>query len=194
MGVCDHCDLEVRVENEGRQLNARTAESCHFLLLFPLQQFMLPLGRIMFPLLSRLQANPERYRKAYLESVSLLMIATQPGLAFAIVFADDLFLILFGPHWVPAAQIFRWLGVAGLLQVMNSPTGWLYLSQGRAGEFFKIGLYSSVATVLSFVAGLPWGAIGVAIAYTITEYLVRLPVAWSVIGRTGPVSTFDLFA
>ena len=77
---------------------------------------------------------------------------------------------------------------------MTSTTGWLFLSQGRGGEMFKIGLYASVTTVLSFVAGLPWGAIGVAIAYTITEYLVRLPVIWAVTGRKGPVSVLDLFA
>src|SRR5262249_26261940 len=57
-----------------------------------------------------------------------------------------------------------------------------------------IGLYGSVTTVLSFVAGLPWGAVGVAAAYTITEYVVRVPVIWAYTGRKGPISTSDLFA
>ena len=61
------------------------------LLLFPLQQMLVPLGRVMFPLLSRLQSEPERYRKAYIECVSLLMIAVQPALVFAIVYSNDLF-------------------------------------------------------------------------------------------------------
>lgn len=162
------------------------------LLLFPLSQFMLPIGRIVFPLLSRLQLEPRRYRQAYFESVSLLVIATQPGLVFAIVFSNDVFLLLFGPQWVDAARIFSCLGVAGLIQVMNSPTGWLFLSQGRGGDFFWVGLCSSIGNVVAFVAGLPWGALGVAVAYALSEFLVRVPITWIVVGRKGPIGTLDL--
>jgi PST family polysaccharide transporter len=162
--------------------------------LFPLSQILGPLGRVMLPVLARLRSNPERYRKAYTESISLLMIATQPGLVFAIVFAEDVFSILLGPHWILAAPIFRWLGVAGLHQIMTSTVGWLYMSQGRGGDFFKIGLFGAVTTVTSFVLGLPWGPLGVAIAYTIANYVVLLPATWWSTGRHGPVSTRDLLA
>ena len=162
------------------------------LLLFPLQQIQAPLGRVMLPLLARLQSDPERYRKAYTECVSLMMSASQPGLVFAIIFAEDVFLILLGPHWVPAAPIFRWLGVCALHQVMTATMGWLFLSQGRGGDLFKVGLISSAGTVASFVIGLPWGATGVAMAYTIADYLVRIPVTWRSAGRQGPVSTRNL--
>jgi PST family polysaccharide transporter len=164
------------------------------LLLFPLSQIQAPLGRVMLPLLSRLRSNPERYRKAYTESISLLMMATQPGLVFAIVFAEDVFLILLGPQWMSAVPIFRWLGVAGLHQVMTSTMGWLFLSQGRGGDFFKIGLFGSVTMVASFIIGLPWGPLGVAIAYTIDNYVVLVPATWWSTGRRGPVSTRDLVA
>jgi polysaccharide transporter, PST family len=69
------------------------------MLLFPLSQILAPLGRVMFPLLARLQSDPERYRKAYIEAISLLMMATQPGIVFMVVFADDFFRVLLGPHW-----------------------------------------------------------------------------------------------
>jgi PST family polysaccharide transporter len=158
------------------------------LLLFPLQQIQAPLGRVMLPLLSRLQSDPERYRKAYTECVALMLFAAQPGLVFVVVFAEDVFGLLLGPHWLPAAPIFRWLGVCGLHQVMTSTVGWLYLSQGRGGDLFRNGLFNAITTVASFVAGLPWGATGVAVAYTITDYLVRLPATWWSAGRRGPVS------
>jgi PST family polysaccharide transporter len=164
------------------------------LMLFPLQQIQAPLGRVMVPLLSRLQSDHDRYRKAYIECVSLLMIASQPGLVFVTVFADDVFLVLLGPHWLPAAPIFRWLGIAGIHQVVTSTVGWLFLSQGRGGDFFKIGLYASVTTVAAFAIGLPWGPVGVAAVYTTTDYIVRLPVIWASAGRQGPVRARDLWA
>lgn len=163
------------------------------LLLFPLHQIQGPLGRVMLPILSRLQTEPERYKKAYSECVSAMMLVTQPGLLFLIVFAGEVFMILFGPRWQPAVPIFQWLGVAGLHQIMTTTLGWLFVSQGRGGDFFKIGLYASVTTVLAFLVGLKWGPVGVAAAYTITEYLLRLPFIWASAGKRGPVSVNALY-
>jgi PST family polysaccharide transporter len=164
------------------------------LMLFPLTQIQAPLGRVMLPLLSRLQADSDRYRKAYIECVSLLMMASQAGLVFASIFAEDVFLVLLGPQWVPAAPVFRWLGVAALHQVATATLGWLFLSQGRGGDFFKIGVLSAIATVASFIAGLPWGPVGVAIAYAIANYVVLLPLTWWSATRQGPIRTRDLVA
>jgi PST family polysaccharide transporter len=163
------------------------------LLLFPLSQIQAPIGRVMLPLLSRLQAEPKRYCGAYLECVSLLMTASQPGLVLVTVFAGDVFLTLLGPQWVAAAPIFQWLGLCGIHQVMTSTMGWLFLSQGRGGDYFKIGIYGSVTTLLSFAIGLPWGPIGVAAAYAISDYIVRVPVVWFIAGRRGPVGTHELY-
>jgi PST family polysaccharide transporter len=110
------------------------------------------------------------------------------------VFAPDVFRILLGPQWLPAAPIFQWLGVCGLHQVITSTTGWLFLSQGRGGDFFKLGLFNAVATVISFVIGLPWGPLGVAISYTICNYLVLVPATWWSAGRRGQVSTRDILS
>jgi polysaccharide transporter, PST family len=162
------------------------------LLLFPLSQIQAPLGRVMLPLLSRLQSDPPRYRKVYTECISLLMMASQPGLVFATVFAEDVFLILLGPSWVPAAPIFCWLGVAGLHQVVTATVGWLFLSQGRGGDLFKIGALGAIITVASFIVGLPWGPLGVAIGYTIANYVVLLPLVWWSAGQRGPVTTRDI--
>jgi PST family polysaccharide transporter len=164
------------------------------LLLFPLSQIQAPLGRVMLPLLSRLQSEPERYRNAYAECITLLLAAIHPGLIFITIFPETIFTHLLGPNWTPAAEIFRWLGVAGLHQVMTSTVGWLFISQGRGGDFFKLGIWMSITTVAAFVAGLPWGPVGVAAAYAISDYVVRVPLIWISTGRRGPVRVNDLVA
>jgi PST family polysaccharide transporter len=162
------------------------------LLLFPITQLHGPIGRVLVPLLSRIQAEPNKYRSTYTEAVSLIMIATQPGILFAIVCAPQLFGLLFGDQWIPAAPIFQWLGIAALHQVMTSTTGWLFLSQGRGSDLFKLGSYGAVATVASFVIGLPWGAVGVAASYTVVNYVLLLPLIWISTGLRGPISCEDL--
>ncbi|HVZ05655.1 lipopolysaccharide biosynthesis protein [Hyphomicrobium sp.] len=163
------------------------------LLLFPLSQIHAPIGRVMIPMLSRLLPDPQRYKRAYMECVSILLLGTQPAILFATIYSEDVFRILLGERWLSSAPIFAWLGIAGLQQVMTSTIGWLYISQGRGGGFFQIGLFGAVTTVAAFVGGLHWGPVGVAAAYTISDYLVRLPVIWAATGRAGPVTTRDLY-
>ena len=52
---------------------------------------------------------------------------------------------------------------------------------------------NSCAIVLSFVAGLPFGPVGVAIAFSFSNLLVRIPIYYFSVGRRGPVRTADLF-
>ena len=86
------------------------------LLLFPLSQILGPLGRVMLPLLSRLQSDPERYKKAYIECISLVMTASQAGIVFMTVFAPDVFRILLGPQWLPASPFFSGSACAGFIK------------------------------------------------------------------------------
>ena len=157
------------------------------LLLFPLQQIIFPLSKVMVPALSRMQNEPDRYRKAYLRVVPLLLLAALPGVAFAIGTADLFIPLVLGQQWQDSAVIFQALGFAGLLQPLNSPSGWLFISQGRTTEYLRWGIFAAVTTSVAFVLGLPYGAFGVAVAYAIQEYL-RTPLLWLYIGRRGPVS------
>jgi PST family polysaccharide transporter len=164
------------------------------LLLFPLEQVRNPLGRVMLPTLSRMQGDPARYRAAYTECIAVMMMVSQPAILFVTIFADSVLTGLLGPHWLPIVPIFQWLGICALHQVSTSSVGWLFLSQGRGGDYFKIGLFNAATTVASFAIGLPWGAVGVAAAYTISDYIVRLPATlWSA-GRRGPVTAGNLVA
>lgn len=162
------------------------------LLLFPINQLHGPIGQVLVPLLSRLQTDPNKYRSAYTDAVSLIMIAAHPGILFAIICAPQLFELLLGDRWIGAAPIFQWLGIAGLHQVMTATMGWLFLSQARGSDFFRIGSYGAVVTVASFVIGLSWGAVGVAASYAVANYVVLLPLVWISTGRRGPVSCRDL--
>jgi PST family polysaccharide transporter len=109
-----------------------------------------------------------------------------------VICAPELLEILFGPQWKPGAPIFQWLGIAGLHQVMSSTTGWLFLSQGRGADLFRLGSYGAVITVASFIIGLHWGVVGVAASYTVANYIALIPLIWIAAGRSGPVSCRDL--
>lgn len=156
------------------------------LLLFPLSQITNPLSKVMVPALSRLKDEPDRYRSAYLRVMPLILLVALPGVAFATAMSDVLIPFVLGEQWRQSAPIFLALGFAGLLQPLNNPAGWLFVSQGRSGDFMRWGIVTAVTSVLAFLIGLPYGALGVAIAYAVSEYM-RTPFLWLYIGKTGPL-------
>ena len=166
-------------------------DRAHKLLLFPLQQITNPLGGVMVPALSRMTDEPDRYRHAYLRVVPILLLITLPGVAVAVALADMLVPFALGEKWAGSAVIFQALGFAGLLQSLNNPSGWLFVSQGRSTEFMHWGIVTAATSIAAFVIGLPYGAYGVALAYAISEYL-RTPLLWLYVGRRGPVSARDM--
>jgi PST family polysaccharide transporter len=156
------------------------------LLLFPLSQITNPLSKVMVPALSRLKDEPDRYRSAYLRVMPLILLVALPGVAFAAAMSDTLIPFVLGEQWRGSAPIFLALGFAGLLQPLNNPAGWLFVSQGRSGDFMRWGIVTAITSVLAFAIGLPYGALGVAVAYAISEYL-RTPFLWLYVGKTGPL-------
>ncbi|MDK1387888.1 lipopolysaccharide biosynthesis protein [Sinorhizobium sp. 8-89] len=161
------------------------------LLLFPLSQIANPLSKVMVPALSRLTGEPDRYRSAYLRVMPLMLIVTLPGVAAAVAIADVLIPFALGQQWRESADIFRALGFAGLLQPLNNPAGWLFISQGRSGDFMRWGIVTATTSALAFIIGLPHGALGVAIVYAASEYL-RTPFLWIYVGREGPLKVGDM--
>lgn len=156
------------------------------LLLLPLQQVNAPLGRVMLPILARLSGEPDRYANAYLRTLDQLLILVMPGVAFMIIAAPELVRVLLGPEWSQASVIFQALGVAALAQPLNWTAGWLLVSQGRSRHYMIMGAWSALSCIAAFAIGLPWGPVGVAIAYALSD-IVRTPWLWWFVLKEGPV-------
>jgi PST family polysaccharide transporter len=162
------------------------------LLLLPIIQLHNPIGQVIVPLLSRLRSDEEKYLSTYDDALSMVMLVCQPGIVFAILLSEPLFRIVLAEHWVGAAPIFSWLGLAGLIQVATATAAWLFLSQGRGREYFRLGIWTALINLAAFAIGLPWGALGVAVTYTFANCVVVLPLYAVSIGRSGPVTTRSL--
>jgi len=162
------------------------------LMLLPLTQITWPIARVLTPILSGLQNEPQEYSKLYFRTITFMMTATQPAMVAATVGAAQVITLLLGDKWSASVPIFVWLGAAAVHQLVTSSHGWLYLSQGRGRDYSIVGIFGSVTTVASFAVGVHWGAYGVAIAYVVSDYLLRLPFSWLFVGRSGPVRTGPL--
>lgn len=163
------------------------------LLLLPINQINGPIASVAVPTLSRLVGESERYRQAYLRIVEKLALLTIPLMLFMIAASDWLVLLLLGPQWSDTSRIFVLLGIAGLIQPIANSTGWLFISQGRSQHMFHWGLIGGSVTIISFFVGLPWGAVGVAAAYSLFWTCLCMPLLFWFVCRTGPVKTVDFY-
>ena len=163
------------------------------LMMLPIDQINEPITSVAVPSLSRLTSHPEDYRRAFLRMLEKIALVTMPGVAAMIVTSDWIVTLVLGPQWTAVAPIFVVLGISGLFQPVMNAAGWLFITQGRTSDLFKLSWITGPITVLSIVVGLHWQAIGVAIAYVSVRLCVIDPIVYWYLGRRGPVRTMDFY-
>lgn len=162
------------------------------LLMFPIQNIRGPINAVAFPAMSRLQNQPDLLRAYYVRVTSLLAFISMPVAALLFVISKPLIDLLLGPAWSGVAPIFSFLAVAAFIQPTSGLAGSLLLSMGRSRRYFECGFFNAIVFSASFVAGLPWGPMGVALCYAIANYIVLIPwLAWAF--RDTPVGLPDFF-
>jgi PST family polysaccharide transporter len=145
------------------------------LLLLPMQQVNAPVTAVVLPGLSRLQHDPDRYASFYYRAVGLMVFITMPAACFLLVDARALVLLVIGPQWLPVAAIFQALSVAAFIGTFSVATTWVFTSLGQTARQFRWQAVAVPLTILAFVLGLPWGAWGVAVAFSASQVLMVIP-------------------
>jgi PST family polysaccharide transporter len=139
------------------------------LMLYPLGQVSSVIVRVLFPTLSRLQGDMERFRSAYLKAVSAIALVTFPMMAGLFAVSDDFVLVVFGEKWMPMLPVLKILCWLGMVQSIATTVGIIYLSLGRVQLLLRVSLIITPIFIAAFVAGLSWGIEGVATAYSLTS-------------------------
>jgi len=146
----------------------------------PMQQFNNAVGGVVFPALSRLQSDPQRLRRSYLKSHSLVVSLTVPIVVGCTLFADEIVRIMLGPKWIGAALILRLLSPTILVFALMNPLSWLLRATGRVARSLKIALFIAPVVILGILAGIRQGPPGVAMGYSAAMVLLFGPlVAWA---------------
>ena len=144
-------------------------------LMFPLINISTVFGRVMFPALSHLEDDKARVRSAYISATRYIAVVTFPLMAGLAVLAPQLVRVMLGAKWERAIFLIQVLALVGGLQSLMYAQGWIYLSQGRTGVLFVVGIIVGPVYAGSFIAGLHWNVEGVAVAYAIATFLLLYP-------------------
>lgn len=163
------------------------------LLLLPIQQINEPITGVMLPVLSRLQDQPERYRRAYVKAVRAVACLTMPMVGFFFLTAEPLIGLVLGDQWLGAVPIFLALAPAAYIATINIAAGWTFVSMGHIKRQFKAVLLHSAVACTGMICGIPWGGVGIAAGLSTALVLIRIPYMMIAYHGT-PVRMRDLWS
>lgn len=139
----------------------------------PLVRIVIPLQNIAFPAFSRMQADRRAVGEGWLRATSMVTFVVAPAMLGMMAVAPLFVEVVLGDHWMAAApvvQALSWVTILSSLQQLGLVT--VLLALDRSGMSLVLTLAMTAANVAAFVAGLPWGIVGVAIAYAVVVTLV----------------------
>jgi PST family polysaccharide transporter len=150
------------------------------------------IAQVGFPALSRLQDNPERLKSYFLKGYGLFLSLVIPITMGCALFAEDIIRVFLGPQWGAAVPVFRLLAPSVFAFKLMNPFGWFMQATGRATRSLYLGLLLAPVIILGYIAGLPYGATGVATGFSVALLLMMLPLIYAATRGT-PVTVVDTF-
>ncbi|WP_076860629.1 lipopolysaccharide biosynthesis protein [Bradyrhizobium mercantei] len=125
--------------------------------------------------LSKFQSNPAALAQKYETALSGVAFFVMPMAAILSVTAEDLTVILLGEKWQATGSLLTIIALRGIFHAVELSQGWLHLSIGRVDRWRNWGVVSLVVQVAAVLGGLPFGAMGVAVAGVIASILIAVP-------------------
>jgi len=163
------------------------------LLARPIQQVLTPMTSVMTPVLSRLQGDPERYRRSYMRAFDAFALVVFSVAAVCFALAKPMVLFILGPKWIDVVPLFSAFALVAVSGPISGVVTWLYESQGRGHDQLRNHTLAGAVTFVAYLLGLKWGPLGLIVSLAVVSLVVRLPLIYFLAGRRGPVSTRDLW-
>lgn len=150
-------------------------DRAYHLFVLPVNQLSYPFTSVAVATLSRLKNDPILYKQYFIKAFSFLAFFGMYITTLGFIIGDDFIILLLGNDWQFAGRIFTIFSTGIGMMLLYGTNGWLHLSLGRADRFFRWGVFSSIATVLLFIASISYGAIGISTAYSLSFYILLIP-------------------
>jgi O-antigen/teichoic acid export membrane protein len=137
-----------------------------------------PLHNVVLAALSRLNQDPARFRRYLASSIGIVAFVGMAVGADLTLVGKDVVRLVLGPRWSESGRIFELFGPGIGVMLLYSTVGWIHLSIGKPGRWLRWTLVESAGTALLFVLALPWGPAGIAVAWSVSYWILLIPGFW----------------
>jgi O-antigen/teichoic acid export membrane protein len=147
-------------------------------------------NQVVFPAYSKLQGDPERFRRAYLRSLRFISVISMPAGFGLATLSDEFVRVVYGANWEAAIPVLAIIAFHGLFLSVSATTGEVFKAVGKPQFFFRTGLLHLVLLFGMIGALYPFGIAGFAGARAVASFAVGLvALAWAskIIGIETPI-------
>ncbi len=137
-----------------------------------------PVTHVAVSALSRLRQAPQKYKLHLFGALETIAFVGMGVGALVTVSGRDVVRLVLGPQWEPAAPIFALFGPGIGIMQLYATHGWIHLSLGRADRWFRWGIVELGITASLFLLLLDRGPAGIALAWTLSLWILTLPGLW----------------
>ena len=145
------------------------------LMLYPLQNISRVIGRVMFPVFTKIQDDDVKLKAGYLKVIGYIAIVTFPLMVGLWASAEPFILTMFGSQWQPVILLLMILTPVGMAQSIETTLGQIYQIKERTDLMFKWSICEGILLVIAWVIGLRWGIVGVATSYSLMYFTLIYP-------------------
>ena len=146
------------------------------IMLYPIQNISRVLLRILFPAFSHIKNDNTKLRKAYLKAIFFIALVSFPIMAGLIVTSGQIVEVFFGDKWANLSAILMILAPVGIIQSIGTTNGSLFMAKGSTPQLLKVGIASTLVTIIFFIPGAMYGVKGVALSYLLSNLVMLYPV------------------
>ena len=130
--------------------------------------------KLIFPIFSRLQHDPERIRRAYARMNRASSALTLPGYIGLALVAQEATVVFFGNKWAEAGPVAAVLFLIGPALTISAFSGALFNAVGHPEVTLRLRLVTTITNVVGFVIAVVVfrDIVAVAAAYVVRGYLL----------------------
>lgn len=117
--------------------------------LLPVQNIQGILGRVTFPLFSKIQDDPVRVKRGASKALQFSTLVVFSGMALLAAIAEPLIITLIGEKWLPSVPYLKWLCISGALFPVHAINVNLLNALGRSDLTLRMGIIKKSLTLLN---------------------------------------------
>jgi O-antigen/teichoic acid export membrane protein len=129
---------------------------------------------VLFPALSAVQNDNERYNIIISKSFKLLSLITFFVVGVLFVISKDIIVLLFGIKWMPSVLYFKILLLSGFVYPLSALLVNILTSKGNSKAFLHLTLVKEIMIIINLVIGFYFGLIEYLYGLTIVYYLALI--------------------
>jgi PST family polysaccharide transporter len=160
----------------------------YMLMTYPIYNFASVVAQVVYPGLSKIHEDRERFCEVYVRMCRLIALLTFPAMLGLAVTAQPFVRVFLGARWMPVAGLLIIFAPLGAAQSIYTTVALIYNTKGKPDVQLKWTIFASIMYVTSFAVGLRWGILGVAGCYALTWLVLMAPsflIPFRLVGLSG---------